>query len=729
MDDTPPSPASASPLPPVTIGARAKLGYLLAILVFAGSAFVAVQSGRIVTEKGEEVARIVEFLGTLRETFSLIQDMETGQRGYIITKQPSYLTPYDAALKELHESLTELERRNGLLADRGDWYPQFAKLVAEKREELKRTVAQLQANPDAPVELDAGKRYMDAIRAAVTERQERDLAQLRSARDQVIDSLARAVTTGVAAAVLGVGIVGVSFYRIRSALTVQQRLAKALLVQREALRVTLMSIGDGVITTDPLGRVVALNGVAEQFTGWPQHDAQGQALERVFQIVNETSRETVDNPALRALREGVVVGLANHTVLIARDGRERAIDDSAAPIRSDDGTLLGAVLVFRDVTEQRRAQAEILEGQRRKDEFLAMLGHELRNPLAGILTGVQVLRMLRAEGDAARMQEVIERQAAHMSRMVDDLLDISRFARGKLTLRLEDLDLRELLRVTVEDYRNSQLVENCELALSLPDAEVWVRGDRTRLAQAVSNLIHNGCKFCDGPNTISVGLTVDASAGTAAVTVADRGIGMDKATLAQVFQPFIQADTSIERSRGGLGLGLALVNGIAKLHGGEVSAASDGLGRGSRFTIRVPIITKPITVSTVPTAPPQGVQRVLIIDDRRDAVIPLRKMMLMDGHEVESATNGVDGIAAAKAIRPTIVLCDIGLADGMNGYEVAKALRATPELSATYLVAVTGYGQEDDRQQAQQAGFDFHVMKPVGKQTLQELLRDMPRFH
>ncbi len=732
MDATPPSYWQSAPRKRASIGVRARLGYFLAAAAFVGSAWMATQGAQTVRMKEGEAGEIAEFLGSLRKTFSLLQDMETGQRGYVITNRPDYLEPYHSAALDLGKALQELRQRNAKRTDQRTWLADFNQLIRQQQAELSRTIKLVDdghSEQAVAIIVDGeGRRAMDAIRRAVADRQRQDLALMQAARDDALSALERAFVMGVGAAMLGVGIVAISCYRIRNELTARQALRDELFRQREELRFTLFSIGDGVIATDAQGRVQTLNGMAEQLTGWSNQQAAGQPLAKVFEIINEPTRESVENPAPRALREGQTVGLANHTILVSHDGSERAIDGSAAPIRDADEVLLGAVLVFRDVTEQRATQADLLECQRRKDDFLAMLGHELRNPLAGILNGVQVLRILRPEGDAARMQEVIERQAAQMSQMVDDLLDVSRFVRGTLTLRREHLDLREVLRVTVEDFRKTQLAEHCQLTADLPDAEVWVWGDRNRLAQAVSILIHNGCKFCDGPNHVTVALRIDDSTKSAVIAVSDQGLGMDEATLANIFQPWMQADTSIERSRGGLGLGLAIVQGLVKLHDGQVTASSDGLGCGSQFSICLPLSATPAVANNPPVEAAARVHRVLIIDDRRDAVMPLEKMLQMDGHQVRAATNGENGLEVARAFRPSIVLCDIGLADGMNGYEVARELRRQPELADVYLVAVTGYGHEDDRQNAQAAGFDYHLTKPVDKRKLDYLVGHMPRF-
>jgi CheY-like chemotaxis protein len=326
------------------------------------------------------------------------------------------------------------------------------------------------------------------------------------------------------------------------------------------------------------------------------------------------------------------------------------------------------------------------------------------------------------------MQAVISRQATYMSRIVDDLLDVSRIARGKLRLRRQYANLRQLLQDAVDDYRKGRTLDSCELRVNIPEVDVWVWADPARLAQAFSNIIHNGCKFCDGPNVLTVEMSASAAGLQATVKVSDRGIGMSPETIARIFEPFTQADTSLERSRGGLGLGLALARGLIHLHGGTVAAESPGLGPGSTITVTLPLAPAPVDHAAKASSPPPQSRKVLIIDDRRDAILPLKKMLEMDGHLVATADNGPAGLDAAAAFHPDIVLCDIGLVGEMNGYAVSRALRAMPELSATYLVAVTGYGHEEARRMAKEAGFNYHVTKPVSRQRVRELVSRMPQF-
>ncbi len=326
------------------------------------------------------------------------------------------------------------------------------------------------------------------------------------------------------------------------------------------------------------------------------------------------------------------------------------------------------------------------------------------------------------------MQAVIARQAMHMSQIVDDLLDVSRITRGKLTLRRQHVNLCRLLGEAVADYERGRQLDQCTLHCTLPATDAWIWGDATRLTQAISNVLHNSYKFSDGPNVISVEMTVDSERRQAAIAIRDRGVGMTPETLSRLFVPFNQADTSLERSRGGLGLGLALTKGLAALHGGKVSASSEGLGRGSTVTITLPCVAPPPAEHLETPAPPSVMRRVLIIDDRRDAILPLSRILEKAGHTVATAGDGPTGVAAAIDFRPDVVLCDIGLVGDMNGYEVSRAIRKLPSIAHVYLAAVTGYGQEEDRRMAKEAGFDYHVTKPLGQQELNDLLLHLPRF-
>ncbi len=396
--------------------------------------------------------------------------------------------------------------------------------------------------------------------------------------------------------------------------------------------------------------------------------------------------------------------------------------------RFADARPVRVVVAHEDVSDGKRLEAalrqraeDLAESNRRRTELQALLAHELRNPLEPILNGVQILR--RPGVDAAareRALEAIERQVRHLGRLVTDLLEVSRLGLGKVHLRQERLDLVRLVRAVAEDRRPALEKAGLTLRVDTPETPLWVRGDGTRLTQILANLLDNS-KFTDPGGRIDVRL--EAGGGQAILTVRDTGIGMDAATLQQLFQAFRQADQSLERARGGLGLGLWMVKALVDLHGGQVEAASEGPGRGSTFTVRLPVEPEPDAVAGLaPEARPTPQRlRIVVIEDNRDAAESLRMLLEVMGHEVAVARTGPEGVQTAARCRPDVVLSDIGL-PGLDGYGVARELRRRPETARTRLVALTGYGSEEDRARSREAGFDFHVCKPADPQELLRLL-------
>ncbi|MCI0642165.1 MAG: PAS domain S-box protein [Gemmataceae bacterium] len=752
--------------------------------------------------------------------------------------------------------------------------------------------------------------------------------------------------------------------------------------QKEWLRVTLSSIGDAVITTDAQSRVTFLNPAAQTLTGWTQQEADGKPLGEVFRIVNEESRQPVENPAVRALREGLVVGLANHTLLTSKDGTERPIDDSAAPIRNRNGEIAGVVLIFRDISERRRSEravqnaldfaesiidtlrepflvldrdlrvlganrsfhlvfqvtqeetqsryvyelgnrqwdiprlrtlledilpqnhafqdfevehefpnigrrimllnarrvrglsdsrelillaiediterrhseariedselryrklfetardgillldadtgkiteanpfmSEILgyapeqllgkelweiglfqdkassqaafrqlqergyirydhlplrsaDGKqvdvefvsnlyqadhqpviqcnirditerrqlewaraqaqasadlhRRKDEFLAMLSHELRNPLAPILNAVQLLR--HHVGSETRIQEqarsIIERQVGLLRALVDELLEVSRITTGRIRLHYENVDMRGVVDRAVESVRPLIDKRRHRLTVSLPAEPIWLHADSTRLEQVVVNLLTNAAKYTDESGRIA--LILERESDEAVLRVRDTGVGIAPDLLPRIFDLFTQAERSLDRAQGGLGVGLTVVQKLVEMHRGKVEAYS-ALGRGSEFVVRLPVVPPPGHKRQAPVEaaqPPAHPLHVLVVDDNVDQADSAALLLRMSGHEVRVAYSGPAALEAAIEYRPDIVLMDIGL-PGMDGYEVARHLRQQPALKDTMLVAVTGYGQESDRRRSQEARFDHHLVKPVNPQELEGIL-------
>ena len=629
--------------------------------------------------------------------------------------------------------------------------------------------------------------------------------------------------------------------------------------RQEVVRVTLRSIGDAVITTDNAGRVTYINGVAESLTGWPHEDALGQPLERVFHIVNEVTRLPVESPATRALREGVVVGLANHTILIKKDGTECPIDDSAAPIRNEEGYVSGCVLIFRDVTAQRlserdkasqlhtarllasivessndaivgksldgiiqswnaaaehlfgytaeeavgqhislvipperlaeedeiiaslkkgkriehyeterlrrdgqhiavsltispirddagnvvgaskiarditerkrldddlrRLAANLSEADRRKNEFLATLAHELRNPLAPMSNMLEVVK--RADGDSHIIKTAhatLERQLGQMIRLVDDLLDLNRVTHDRLELRRGEVELSSVIQQAVEVAR--PLIDSAghHLTIDLPDKPIYLNADQARLAQVFGNLLNNSCKYTKPGGTVS--LSAKREGDEVVVTVKDNGAGIPHDKLNSIFDMFMQVDRTSERSQGGLGIGLTLVKRLTEMHGGSIEARSAGEGRGSEFIVRLPVLPRPAIKGGHGPEMESDLQpqrRILIVDDNRDSAESLAMLMEITGNKTYMAHDGVEAVEAVEKYRPEVVLLDIGL-PGLDGYEVCRRVRAEPWGKDIFVIALTGWGQEDDRRRSEEAGFNGHLVKPVDYDKLLDLL-------
>jgi len=685
--------------------------------------------------------------------------------------------------------------------------------------------------------------------------------------------------------------------------TERQHQQEALRVSREWFSTALRSIGDAVIATDARGQVTFLNPVAEALTGWSLQEATGQPLPRVFAIQDEQTREPVRSPVDLVIERGAVIGLANHTLLTSRDGREIAIDDSAAPIRTNDGSLAGVVLVFRDVTAERRAAdrreflsratvelnssldytttlatvarlavprmadwcavdvvedgelrrlavahvdpskiafveelqrryptdprsgrgtanilktgkaemiaeipqalieaaarddhhlrllrelelhsyigvpmastagtfgaitlvtaeskrvytAEDLEfaraladraalaveharlfraaerakseaehANRTKDDFLAMLGHELRNPLAPIVTAVDLMRQ-RPHADHTRERLTIERQVKHVVRLVDDLLDVSRIVHGRITLARERVELDHVVREALElagpliGERRHDVAVRVEPGLA-------VLADPVRLIQVLSNLLMNAAKYTEPGGHISIG--VERAGSEVLLRISDDGMGIAPDMLSRIFELFVQAPQTIDRSRGGLGLGLPIVQSLVRSFGGTVSAESPGPGHGSRFVVRLPLhdaaLPEPEPPARAPEADPRGLP-ILLVDDNVDALEMLTDALALLGHEPHPAANAAAALALAVRVRPRLALLDIGLPE-MDGYELGRRLRELPGLGRLELVALTGYGQASDRERSRAAGFVAHLVKPVALDTIRQILREV----
>jgi PAS domain S-box-containing protein len=422
--------------------------------------------------------------------------------------------------------------------------------------------------------------------------------------------------------------------------------------------------------------------------------------------------------------------LRNEIEIERADGTVVYVQNDVEPLYDDTGAVTGCISVCVDLTERKQAADLLREVDRRKDQFLATLSHELRNPLAPIRNAVELLRM--APDDEAIRREALatmHRQLLQLVRLTDDLLDVSRINRDRVELRRERLDLGAIVQSAVESARPHVEAAGHWLTVRVPPEPVWLDGDFTRLAQAFSNVLINAVKYTERGGRIDVAVSIQDDT-TASVTVTDTGIGIPPELLPQVFDMFTQLDHSLDRARGGLGIGLALTRRLVEMHGGSIEARSEGTGRGSSFSIRLPIVgqgTGGEAAAERPAAVEPGVapRRILIAEDDRDAAEMLRMVLAYTGHDVRVANDGVEALALARESRPHVALIDIGM-PRMDGYETARLIRQM-QGGEIVLVALTGWGQDEDKARALEAGFDHHVTKPADPDVLQRLIAEVVR--
>ena len=504
------------------------------------------------------------------------------------------------------------------------------------------------------------------------------------------------------------------------------RLTRQTRDEQERFRLVAENIEDfAIFLLDPDGRVVSWNAGAERILGYAAEEVLGQTCELFF-----LPEDVKDGRPERELREAIATGRAGNDCWLVRKGGGR-FWASGVTTSLRNGGPRGYVKILRDLTERRaledelrRRAEELAERDHRKDEWIALLAHELRNPLAPVLTSLHVLRQQGATAEErAESVDRADRQVRHLGRLVDGLLEASRVLLGQVRLRAERLDLARLVRTAAGDQRAVLEQAGVSLAVDAPETPVWVEGDATRLTQALHNLLDNALKFTTGGGRVAVRLEADAGTGRAVLTVSDTGAGIEPAVLPRLFEPFAQAEQGLDRSRGGLGLGLSVVKGLVELHGGEVAADSAGPGRGATFTVRLPSGQEPAALSAVGKRPSASGRRtrILVIEDSKDAADSLSMLLSVLGHEVRVAYTGPAGVEAAVAWLPEVVLSDIGL-PGLNGFEVARRLRRQPGMEGALLVALTGYGGDDDRQRGLEAGFDHYLTKPTDPDALQRLL-------
>jgi PAS domain S-box-containing protein len=484
------------------------------------------------------------------------------------------------------------------------------------------------------------------------------------------------------------------------------------------LAAIVASSDDAMVSKTLEGIILSWNAGAERIFGYSAAEAVGQSI----MLIIPPDRRDEERMILDRLSRGERVEHFD-TIRMAKDGRLVDISVTVSPIRDAANRVVAASKVARDITAQKRAEQALREADRRKDEFLATLAHELRNPLAPIRNSLHILRLAGSSDPAVdRVREMMERQVNHMIRLVDDLMEVSRITRGKIELRREHVELAAIIRSAVETSQPLVASGGHQLALAIPPEPLMLDADPVRLAQVFANLLNNAAKYT--PHRGQIWLTVRRENDEVVVSVRDTGIGIAADKLPRVFEMFTQIHGTHRNSHSGLGIGLTLVQSLVQMHGGSVSASSGGPGMGSEFVVRLPLATEGLPAEEDEPRERHSASlplRVLVVDDNHDAADSLGVLLTFLGVEVQVVHDGPSALQALTTFRPALVLLDIGM-PGMDGYEVARKIREQPAFRDLMLIALTGWGQEEDRRRSHRAGFDYHLIKPTDLEALQALI-------
>jgi PAS domain S-box-containing protein len=723
-------------------------GSLLVVAALISNVVITYVNIQTLIKSNRWVEHTRETTAELERTLSAVKDAETGQRGYLLTGDESYLDPYRAAPIELERSLRRLAELTSDNPGQRARLVELKRLAGEKLEHVKQAmIARRDKGLGTALEIvnsGVGRQTMLQIRRDVDgmRDEENRLLDQRSAASQV--AVHRTMASFIVASVFALSLLFlVSFLRQRDERE-RERAAETLRKSEAWLATTLSSIGDAVITTDGNARVLFINPVARMLTGWSEDEAIGRPMDEVFQIVEESTLQLAESPVLRVIREGIVLGLANHSVLINRSGQGIPIDDSAAPIKDEQGRVVGVVLVFRDITERRRqeterermlaaervARSEVEEANRAKDHFLAVLSHELRTPLNPILLATTAMLDRPVPADQIRPTlQMIRQNVMLQARLIDDLLDVMRIVRGKMALHWGSADCHDLIRHAVAVCRSEILGKVLKLTLDLSAEHSHVNADSARLQQVLWNLIKNAVKFTPEGGAITI-RTHNQDADQLVIEVSDTGIGIERELLPLIFDPFQQGESDITRKYGGLGLGLAISRGIIDAHGGTLAAESEGTDRGATLRIVLRHIADPVDGKLGKSRDPSNAAslpidplNILVVEDEQTTLKLMEKLLKSLGHQVTLANTLASAWEVFQENGFDLIISDLGLPDG-SGLELMRRVSTHRPLPA---IALTGYGMEEDIDRSRAAGFTSHMTKPIDFMKLEAMIRQITR--
>ncbi|MCC7422375.1 MAG: CHASE3 domain-containing protein [Planctomycetaceae bacterium] len=723
---------------------RAHFGFAGLVALLLLFAYLSYRNTQVIVRSQKWVEHTYQVTARLEHVSSLLRDSEAGIRGFVVTDDQTFLASHTAAVAQLDQAL---EGARELVHDNEGQGERFANLermvrhvvagharvVGLRRSEgFEAARAQIKKG-EINAEAEAAREQIAEMR-----RIEADLLATRRAQVRAAEQFATATNllTTLAAILTIVLVYALNASYIRG----RDRAAGLIQAERERLRVTLASIGDGVISTDVMGHVTFLNPVAERLTGWTNEDAIGVPIQRVFQIVNEETRETVQNPVEKVLERGAIIGLANHTILLSKSGEEWPIDDSAAPIRDPEGQLQGVVLIFREISERRQAERELQEtrkaaetANRAKSEFLANMSHEIRTPMAAIL-GYSELMVPHLQDDHCRnCVAIIKRNGQFLLDIINDILDLSRIEAGRLEIERTRFDLAEAVNDVLSMMSVRAQEKNIELkAEYVGRLPATIESDAVRLRQILVNLIGNAIKFTEqGRVNVAVERLASAEPPKLRFTVSDTGIGISPELQSQLFQPFSQGDGSIRRRFGGTGLGLTISKRLAVMLGGDISVKSQ-VGRGSSFSVTIAIApldsnellipdrTAGRPAGAVEPALPQIAGRILIVDDRRDVRFLAQEIVTKAGGQVETADDGREAIRLIREREATNQPYDLVVMDMqmpvLDGYETVRILREGGYRKP--IIALTAGAMAGDRERCLESGCNSYVSKPIDRKEL-----------
>jgi PAS domain S-box-containing protein len=710
-----------------------RLFFILTAAILASGIGASYLAGRVALEATARVRQFDTAIEAMQDLRSSVQDAETGQRGYLLTRDARRLEPSKEAMVMIQSRLETVRKMvvAGILP--AEQISELESLIVRKIEELRKIVSLIQSGrPSAAMEIvrgDQGQELTDSIRRTIEEivsdQENRRAAAIREA-DWAIELRGGVFLAGVT---ISLSFLVWAYRRIGKEMLQNFVASLEARRQKDILAVTLASIGDAVIITDLKGRITFLNEVAEKLTGWSAKGAEDRSCSEVFRIINEETGLPVESPVEKVLASGAIAGLANHTLLVRKDGSHLPIDDSSAPIRESDGTVRGVVLIFRDFTAHKdfertliRAKEEIEASNKAKDKFLATLSHELRTPLTPVLATLSAWEVTNQlppnlRGDVERVRRNVELEA----RLIDDLLDLSRIENGKLSLEKELLDVHGAIQSAIARFRDEAYAKELQIRCRFEAKASFLEADSARLQQILSNIIGNAVKFTPEGGNIEIA-TANPHETELTISITDDGVGISEEVMARLFHPFEQGNLAPDRKSQGLGLGLLIAKALVEAHGGTLQVASKGPHQGSTFVISLPIADSArILASAAPVMSARSDReglRILLIEDHEDTAQVLQNVLRQMGHKVETCSTVATACQKLQESRFDILLSDIGLPDG-TGIDFIKAAR---QICQTPAVALTGYGMAEDVEKCLQAGFDEHLTKPIDVERLEKTL-------